>query len=276
MSKIKKLEIAGLWDKYDVAWSNINPDVNILLGINGGGKSTVLRLIRDCIDIHSKSVLKNYFINGCRVSFDDGTSFSCGGTFGENTGATTAQVEYINIFELNLGKFKPSRNQSILDYQLEVLLYQRDPSVNNLTNYRLRATVGDNLEEIVTRIKKLFALFDSLFARTGKHIELAENNTVLQFRDCNGNVIPLKNLSAGEKQLMIILLRVFLTDEKSCVILFDEPEISLHIDWQARFIDIVRELNPNAQLFISTHSPGIFGDGWNDKLIFIDDLTTDL
>ena len=53
----------------------------------------------------------------------------------------------------------------------------------------------------------------------------------------------------------------------------DEPEISLHITWQYRLLDILTELNPQAQFIITTHSPSIFGDGWGDKVIYFDDIT---
>ena len=38
---IKRIEIHGLWHRYDIAW-NLRPDVNILAGINGVGKTTIL------------------------------------------------------------------------------------------------------------------------------------------------------------------------------------------------------------------------------------------
>ncbi len=41
---IKKVEIKNLWNKYDIEW-NLNEDVNILAGINGSGKTTILNLI---------------------------------------------------------------------------------------------------------------------------------------------------------------------------------------------------------------------------------------
>jgi predicted ATP-dependent endonuclease of OLD family len=52
----------------------------------------------------------------------------------------------------------------------------------------------------------------------------------------------------------------------------DEPEISLHIEWQMKFISTLQKLNPNCQLLISTHSPGIFGQGWGSRLTFMEDL----
>ena len=38
---IKRIEIHGLWHRYDIAW-DLRPDVNILSGINGVGKTTIL------------------------------------------------------------------------------------------------------------------------------------------------------------------------------------------------------------------------------------------
>ena len=41
---ISKIEIKGLWGKYDLEW-NLQPDVNVLSGINGSGKSTILNCV---------------------------------------------------------------------------------------------------------------------------------------------------------------------------------------------------------------------------------------
>ena len=41
---ISKVEIKNLWGRYDIVW-NLDPSVNVLSGINGSGKSTVL----DCV-----------------------------------------------------------------------------------------------------------------------------------------------------------------------------------------------------------------------------------
>lgn len=52
---IKQVQIKGLWDKYDLNWE-LNPDVNVLAGDNGMGKSTVLKLLRDYLMILSKLI----------------------------------------------------------------------------------------------------------------------------------------------------------------------------------------------------------------------------
>ena len=44
---IKRIEIHGLWHRYDIAW-DLRPDVNILSGINGVGKTTILHRSGNC------------------------------------------------------------------------------------------------------------------------------------------------------------------------------------------------------------------------------------
>ena len=110
-----------------------------------------------------------------------------------------------------------------------------------------------------------------LFAGTGKTIEIDPMTNQVVFRDGN-EIIHLYKLSSGEKQLLIILLRVFLMDEQPYILLMDEPEISLHIEWQYSLFEEIQKLNPHCQIITSTHSPSLFGDGWGDKLVFIEDL----
>ena len=72
--------------------------------------------------------------------------------------------------------------------------------------------------------------------------------------------------------MLLILTTVFLQEEKPNILLMDEPEISLHITWQDRLVGMIRQLNPNCQLILTTHSPNIFANGWEDKIVFIEDL----
>jgi predicted ATPase len=88
----------------------------------------------------------------------------------------------------------------------------------------------------------------------------------------DGSKIHRKDLSSGEKQLLILMLTVLCQDEQPSLLLLDEPELSLHLKWQYRLIEILRNLNPNCQLVIATHSPSIFNDGWRDKVFWMEDL----
>lgn len=44
-------------------------------------------------------------------------------------------------------------------------------------------------------------------------------------------------------------------DQKNYVLFMDEPEVSLHVEWQKQLIDLILRLNPNVQIILTTHSP---------------------
>ncbi len=71
--------------------------------------------------------------------------------------------------------------------------------------------------------------------------------------------IPLSQLSSGEKQLIILLTEALLQKGAQTLFIADEPELSLHIEWQRRVIPSIRVLNPNSQIIVATHSPEIVG-----------------
>ena len=53
----------------------------------------------------------------------------------------------------------------------------------------------------------------------------------------------------------------------------DEPEVSLHVEWQQRLIGLIRQLNPNVQIILTTHSPAMIMDGWMDAVTEVSDIT---
>jgi ABC-type lipoprotein export system ATPase subunit len=70
--------------------------------------------------------------------------------------------------------------------------------------------------------------------------------------------IPLNSLSSGEKQMISLFAKLYLYPPKEKLILIDEPELSLSIDWQRQIlVDIVRAPSCRQVLAI-THSPFIF------------------
>ena len=91
----------------------------------------------------------------------------------------------------------------------------------------------------------------------------------------NKKRVTLDNLSSGEKQMLSIFAQLYLKDDKNLIILFDEPELSISVEWQRMLIPDMLKSNKIKQLVIATHSPSIFHD---DELfkntIDIHDCTT--
>jgi predicted ATP-dependent endonuclease of OLD family len=73
--------------------------------------------------------------------------------------------------------------------------------------------------------------------------------------------------------MLAILLTVLVEDMQHYVLFMDEPEISLHIEWQKQLIDLILELNPNVQILLTTHSPAVIMNGWLDSVTEVSDIT---
>lgn len=99
-------------------------------------------------------------------------------------------------------------------------------------------------------------VLNQLFQR--KVVRINEQNEVVA-NTRSGKQLTLKDLSSGEKQLIIILGEALLQEARPHVYIADEPELSLHVSWQETLIDNIRKINPRAQLIVATHSPDIVG-----------------
>lgn len=75
-------------------------------------------------------------------------------------------------------------------------------------------------------------------------------------------------LSAGEKQVLSFISYNALFNDT--IFFIDEPELSLHVDWQNTLFSILSEQNPSNQFIISTHSPFIYSL-FPDKEFILDD-----
>ncbi|GGX90445.1 AAA family ATPase [Vogesella alkaliphila] len=75
-----------------------------------------------------------------------------------------------------------------------------------------------------------------------------------------GNEIKFGELSSGEKQVVSLFSKLLLEPEKKFALLFDEPELSLSVEWQQKILHDVISCNSCAFLIAMTHSPFIFTD----------------
>jgi predicted ATP-dependent endonuclease of OLD family len=114
--------------------------------------------------------------------------------------------------------------------------------------------VTDRTERILTPQMKFHNLINQLYTGT-KELKLAPTGLKVTVGD---ESIPLESLSSGEKQLLRILLETL--DGGSNPVIIDEPELSMHIDWQRRLVESMRIINPDSQLILATHSPEIMAD----------------
>jgi len=134
-------------------------------------------------------------------------------------------------------------------------------------NEQLRSIVSD-INEVEKRIAEAMAPRDKLQSLIR---DMFSGNKEVCFRGRSIDVVTnseedigLNTLSSGEKHVLRILIETLLSGENS--ILIDEPEISMHVDWQRELIKTMRQLNPEAQLILATHSPEIMADVSDDRI----------
>lgn len=111
-------------------------------------------------------------------------------------------------------------------------------------------------------IERFVSLVNSFLKQTNKVISVAQTGQVMVRIAEKDEVRTISALSSGERQLLVMLAHLSLNPDLagSGVFIVDEPELSLHISWQERFVDAIREANPKVQLILATHSPAIILD----------------
>ncbi|WP_285320219.1 AAA family ATPase [Pseudarthrobacter sp. lyk4-40-TYG-27] len=112
--------------------------------------------------------------------------------------------------------------------------------------------VNDEIAQITKSQRAFQEIINSLYS--GDKRIIFNTNSTIEFR-AGRKRVELNRLSSGEKQLLRILLTT-LSGETSPV-LIDEPELSMHVDWQQRLVGCMQEINPECQLVLATHSPEI-------------------
>ncbi len=122
------------------------------------------------------------------------------------------------------------------------------------------------------RTEQFYHLIDTLFASSAKRIDRSSRELRFQLGN-SGIVLTPEALSSGEqKALTIFTTLLALPEQQPVTLLLDEPEVSLHFDWQRRLIDELLALHPQLQLIIATHSPAVVMDGWVAHVSEIKDL----
>jgi len=111
-------------------------------------------------------------------------------------------------------------------------------------------------------IERFLKLVNDFFQQTHKTVSVTSTGQLIVQVSGFAEPRPISALSSGERQLLVMLAHLSLNPSlaESGVFIVDEPELSLHIDWQEKFVDAVRAANPKVQLVLATHSPAIILD----------------
>ncbi len=109
-------------------------------------------------------------------------------------------------------------------------------------------------EGILNSINRVIEIFNGQMANN-KKLFIGSNKVFIQLE--NGDKHPISELSSGEKHLLTFLTLFIIEGSKRDILMIDEPEISLNIKWQRKFLKILSEVAPNTQIIVASHSPSI-------------------
>ncbi len=217
---LKKVEIKKFLNESDLLW-NLNEDVNILIGINGSGKTILTYLIFECF-LDYKTDMQDRWTESMLIILTNNTNKN--------------NIDFLQQESINTSKLK------------EPILLN---SFKELRHLVLFCT-------IVNRF----------FEKSNKKIVRNKHTKSLCIKLKNKQ-IEIEELSKGEKNLLNILFTIYLQKKEPYIFLANNIDNTLDIIWQQNLIQSIRELNPNCQIIITTHSPSIWGKGWGDKLFFL-------
>lgn len=183
--------------------------------------------------------------------------------FGRMSGVVESLEKFANVKKQKKGQKGHSTKGKDLpspDY-LEWII-NRPQADRILEHLRLLNEYIEDRDSLRVPINRFRSLVNKFLAQTQKELRVEGSGQLTINVNNYPEQRPISALSSGERQLLVMLAHLSLNPNLagSGVFIVDEPELSLHIDWQEKFVDAIREANPNVQLILATHSPAIILD----------------
>lgn len=292
MLKINQIYIRGINGVEEIELS-LNSGFNFISGANGVGKTTILDCIASSFNRHSKNVRSNvkydYGFWNIVVSSDNTTHFEefMIGKFEDYTNkkrfTNSIKSKEIVNFSINRTSYNKIYYGNQFDY-IQSWFYK---------NYYAESRLTEKKYYNLKIAQKCFAMLDPniYFSKVvvKKTNETTNKNRLRPYPtfadiyvESPHGEIPLEYLSSGYRSCLSILLGIIKQTEVTSayndvhsydgVILIDELDLHLHPEWQARLIDILKWLVPNAQIIATTHSPHIIQVAEPNEIIPLSNL----
>jgi predicted ATP-binding protein involved in virulence len=170
---------------------------------------------------------------------------------------------------LRLKSYEQKRN-----YLISVGLYDPDKEVIKIPEV-YDQHIRRVLSVYVQDVEKKVGIFDELADKINLLVELI--NSRFKFKKMeidkekgfifrtDGRVLSPANLSSGEQHELVLTYELLFQTNKDTLVMIDEPELSLHVGWQIRFLDDLQQIINLAEIdaLVATHSPQIINNRWD-------------
>jgi predicted ATPase len=279
---------------------DFNDDVNVIIGENGVGKTTILEIIYNLIISNTSFTSEDNEFNQCRLGIQlhkeelnsvNSTNASLReptfkeideiviNSVGESKKLNIdkihqfysngtklgfkgfSQVVYLPT-DVNFKKYKVETPRKIENHnEIGVILDSNEMSVSlkeYLVNNHYKDLEDISIGEKPYRIEKFRDLYNSFFHEK-EFLGVKDFEPMFKVKE-SGEMHSADELSAGEKQIFFRGGSLLQLNLENSIILIDEPELSLHPEWQQKILNFYRNIGKNNQIIIATHSPHIVSD----------------
>ena len=298
--QLKEIIVENLFNAFD-HHIRLNEKLTIMIGENGYGKTTLLNMLRavaewNYVYFHSIIFTKfqlifdnqtitvekkdnNIFLNGNKIIVGNAYENEMLITIKNNYVGVEISPE-ISLYDLILNNELGNAQRYIRTYNRRIVReYRIKHDLVNLDTTLLIGTKRIDMyaplrylnkfekEKFYEHEKNKSEFFANLLNNyfLNKKIEI-ENNKLIIYSKITNKQIPIMALSSGEQHIFVLFYLLLFITEKNTFVLFDEPETSLHITWQNRFIDDLLEIlgtNETLNVLVATHSPDLIAHHWN-------------
>ncbi|MBU8546311.1 MULTISPECIES: ATP-binding protein [Roseomonadaceae] len=168
-----------------------------------------------------------------------------------------------NSLQVVLGRL--GRDTADMKDRIERLITSGE--INNEENIYLKSFLNQLMQTYAStqgreaRIENFIEVVNSYWGEDDSEKRFIFDKTSAEARVINSytdKTLPLDALSSGEKQIVSTFARLYLESDKKIIVLIDEPELSLSMEWQQKFLPDIARSPSFCQLIAITHSPFIF------------------
>ncbi len=201
-------------------------------------------------------------------------------------GGSEAILEEINSLVKKLEDYPLKAAPTITQLRSSVSSFQVDDQskriaerVLNIYRKALREVVSvqeSSFKSIETYLNSINSFLE------GKSIEISltearlrrKTSVGIKFKTGTPKTIPgiRRALSSGERQI-VTLIYAATHMSKQQIVLIDEPEISLHVDWQRHLLQKMSEQLGERQIIVCTHSP-VIGADYEERVVIFEPRIT--
>ena len=254
---------------------NFNTSLSVIVGENGTGKTTILETIFNMLSGKTEYFKLDEKFTFITLQFEiDSKHYTLTYKKDEeikiilndkNVLKDEIQNQFKVIYLPSESTFKDKKIEGVklLQDEGKNIILDSETMSNRLKQFLLNQFFKDlndmqkGIQEEAIRIKKFKKLYNEFFIDK-EFIEINDDIFEPIFKDKKtGILLKVNELSSGEKQIFFRGGSLLENIEDNTIVLIDEPEISLHPEWQQRILDFYKNINKDNQYIFSTHSPHI-------------------